>query len=309
MEGKPRLKNLVIILLIIVAFILTGVGAYFLRIRNNDTSSDASTSTAPIRVYFEPETAEKINGNIVEANLFFENTPGQQVTGGTVILKFPSNALSFNKARTTAAQTQANAACKQNQFKLEGILDATDNGDGTATITRFAPFSDPSFVPPSGKFCFGTISFTVTNQAVENIKIEFETNNPGWKIVGPKIVYEKSFGTVAGKGNFVTIGTVATTSTPVSTVAVTTSAKPSTTSSTTPTQTSQPVATASPTDEEEPGPDPDEEDPTTSEDPTATPTPGDLPDTAVPMDTAIVMMLGTMLVITGVYVFNNRYRV
>jgi hypothetical protein len=288
-ESKPKIKNIIVITLIILAVIITGVVGYFLKVRTLDDRGKAATTVKPIKVYFEPKTTTATN-SLVEANIFFENNAGEEVTGATVVLKFPSEGLTFNRSRTVSSQTQANAACKQANFKLEGLLDSTDNGDGTVTITRFAPFTDPNFVAPSGKFCFGTVSFTVTNAAVANMAIEFE-NSTAWKIVGPNTTYSHTFGDATGTGTTLAIKTDGTN--PVG--------SPTPTVTSTPTR--QPVATptaeTTPTDEDE-------------IETTLTPTPtetGTLPNTAFsPADTMLFLSAGVMLIVTAMYVYNNRYR-
>lgn len=282
-ESKPRIKNIVVIILIILAVVITGVAAYYIRNRSTDSRSKANV-TKPIKVYFEPKVTSVISGNIVETNIYFENNQGEEVTGGTVVLKFPSDALTFNKTRSVNSQTQANAECKANGFALEGLLDSADNGDGTLTMTRFAPFTDPSFIPPSGKFCFGTISFTLTNSAVPNIKVEFAPT-AAWKIVGPNTTYEHSFGDASGLGTF---------------VSVTADTNPTTTA--TPVATSTPRVTTSPTTSKTPT---DEPTGTT----TATPTPtSSLPNTAAPASSLLLISAGMLLVMTAVYVYTNRLR-
>jgi hypothetical protein len=118
----------------------------------------------------------------------------KKVSAATITIKYPSDILRFDDSE------DASAECAAGNNKLDTVLSVDNNAQtGVVEITRTALLADEEL--PSGKFCFGTVSFTpVSRQAdVTGKAITFDVQSAETLVVGPSVKYTATVDSANGK--------------------------------------------------------------------------------------------------------------
>lgn len=147
--------------------------------------------TSFIKPSFDKTEVKTKKNSTLEVNLFLTAPTTDKISGASVFIEYPAKILEYSENLSA----QPNTECKKHNYKLTQVL-ATKNDpkSGIVRITKVQIAGDDAL--PSGKFCFGTLTFK-TKPSFWFLIPWFSrsgtiaiSNPERWEIVGPKHSYK-----------------------------------------------------------------------------------------------------------------------
>jgi LPXTG-motif cell wall-anchored protein len=208
MKFTNRYKKILIVCFLVLTLISALSIAWFLtnNKKSTDTRSSASVDSTTIKVFFESTALNsQVNGE-VQVNVLVESIQATKVSAMTLPLTFSPEYFEFDQTATKDSTKQANTSCRNQNFKLDNTVTATADAQGGLKITKVSLGSDADL--PSGRFCFGTITFKAKKAGNSSVAIK-SISDPNWEIVGPSGTYSPAL-VVGTTSSTVTIAGTAT---------------------------------------------------------------------------------------------------
>jgi hypothetical protein len=174
-------KKIAIIAAILALIFTIGLGAYWIK-RSSDGRSKALTANQ-VQASFDQATYQlPAVGTEFKADVMLEVIPTNNVTAAAITLQYPTSVLTLNTLKT---EKQAANASDQCNMLDQTITSSFDEGTGTVKLVK-ASYADDTKLP-TGKFCFGTIFFTVKAAGTSTDVLKFSgdvTKLTDWDVVG-----------------------------------------------------------------------------------------------------------------------------
>ncbi|MEN9327406.1 MAG: hypothetical protein RI947_214 [Candidatus Parcubacteria bacterium] len=176
---------------------LGGIGiislAFFFWIFLYQMFINTNAESNGIHAYFDKSRIVVGKESYVDVNLYLLSRLSEHISGGTIVLKYPSHMMRFISTLNEPNSNLDNKTqkeCIANKYRLTKVLKVVDDPTtGMLTISRVALTNSDDLA--SGLMCFGTLSFVInksTQFGTEGL-IQF-ANTDKWDFVGPEGTYK-----------------------------------------------------------------------------------------------------------------------